>query len=289
MTPAREGSAVPSLLFIVGRPLGHSLSPAMHNGVIRRLGLPLRYVPVELSPGVLADFLRAVRGANVLGGNVTIPYKEEAARLADERSEAVAFCGAANVLVVRRGRLRAENSDGPGLLAALSAAGWGRRFRSAVLLGAGGAARGIGYALARSGTQKLSILNRNQDRARQVVRDLGRAFPRTALSAGPLDGDRIAREFKDVDLIVQCTSLGLREEWPDFPFKAIQKGSRFADIVYRRGGTALVRRLRRMGIPAMDGLPMLAHQAALGFAAWTGRRIPPDTFLAHARRALAAR
>ena len=105
----------------------------MHNGVIARLGLPLRYVPVDLPPGHLRGFLRIVRVANFLGGNVTIPYKEEAAALADTRSEAVEACGAANTLVVRKGKLHAENTDGAGFLDALEACGWGRRFRRAVL------------------------------------------------------------------------------------------------------------------------------------------------------------
>ena len=93
----------------------------MHNGVIARLGLPLHYVPLDLPPGHLRRFLRIVRAGNFLGGNVTIPYKEEAAALADTRSEAVEACGAANTLVVREGKLHAENTDGQGFLDALAA------------------------------------------------------------------------------------------------------------------------------------------------------------------------
>ncbi|HLO09846.1 MAG TPA: shikimate dehydrogenase, partial [Desulfobacteria bacterium] len=95
----------------------------MHNGVIARLGLPLHYVPVDLPPGHLRGFLRIVRVGNFLGGNVTIPYKEEAAALADTRSEAVEVCGAANTLVVQGGKLHAENTDGAGFLDALEAEG----------------------------------------------------------------------------------------------------------------------------------------------------------------------
>ena len=131
----------PSLLFVVGHPVSHSLSPAMHNGVIARLGLPLYYFPVDLPPGRLGPFLRVVREANFLGGNVTVPHKEDAAALADTRSRAVEACGAANTLVVRGGRLHAENTDGAGFLDALAGRGWGRRFPHVVLLGAGGAAR----------------------------------------------------------------------------------------------------------------------------------------------------
>ena len=260
----------------------------MHNGVIRRRGLPLRYVAVDLSPGRLPDFLRVVREANVLGGNVTIPFKEEAAALSDGRSEAVAFCGAANVLRVRDGRLHAENTDGPGFLDALEGAGWGRRFRRVVLLGAGGSARGIAYALGRSGAREMVILNRSRARAREIARALSPGFPRMTIEHGELIQSKMKEKFEGADLIVQCTSLGLHGEWTNFPAAAVEKSTRFADIVYRRGGTALVRMLRKRGVHAIDGLPMLAHQAARSFALWTGHSVPAEEFLSLARRAMTA-
>ena len=284
----RSGRDIPeSLIFLVGHPLSHSLSPAMHNGVIARRKLPLRYVAYDISPGALSDFFRSIRSGNFLGGNVTIPYKEEAAALADEVSEAVRVCGAANVICVRSGRLCADNTDGRGLLAALDGAGWGRRFARVVLLGAGGAARGIGYELARAGTREMVILNRTPARASAVAKLLGRRFPGLKVLSGELESGRMAREFSGTDLVVQCTSLGLTSEWKTFPVKALKKDTRFVDIVYQKGGTALVKALRRRGVPAMDGLPMLAHQAALSFAAWTGRKVPGEEFLAYARRELA--
>jgi shikimate dehydrogenase len=260
----------------------------MHNGVIRRRRLPLRYVAVDLAPGRLPDFLRVVREANVLGGNVTIPFKEEAAALADVRSEAVASCGAANVLRVRDGRLRAENTDGPGFLDALERAGWGRRFRRVVVLGAGGSARGIAHALGRSGTREMVILNRTPARAREMARAIAPPFPRMTTAHGDIIPSKMKEEFRGADLIVQCTSLGLHGEWADFPAEAVEKSTRFADIVYRRGGTALVRELKKRGVRAIDGLPMLAHQAARSFALWTGRAVPAEEFLSLARRALSA-
>ena len=278
-----------SLLFIVGNPLSHTLSPAMHNGVIARRKLPLRYVAVELSPAALPGFLRVVRSANFLGGNVTIPFKEEAAALADERSDAVRFCGAANLLRVRNGRILAGNTDGPGFLDALAEQGWGRRFRRVLLLGAGGSARGIAYSLARAGTREMAILNRNPLRADRVAETLSSVFPRMKLSTGGLSRRSILREFPETDLVVQATSLGMRREWSIFPVEGVKAGTKVADIVYRSGGTALVRALRRRRIPAVDGLPMLACQAARSFAAWTGKRIGAGEFLAFARAALSAK
>jgi shikimate dehydrogenase len=261
----------------------------MHNGVIARRGLPFRYVAFDLSPGRLADFFRVVRAGNFLGGNVTIPYKEEAASLADGASEAVRVCGAANVVRVRSGRLLADNMDGRGLLAALAGEGWGRRFPRVLLLGAGGAARGIGYEMARAGTRTLVILNRTPARARIVAESLSRRFPRMAVTAGKLEPGAIARECSGTDLVIQCTSLGLTGDWGSFPVEALKKGTRFVDIVYQKGGTSLVKALRGRGVPSMDGLPMLAWQAALSFSAWTGIDVAGEEFLSLARRELARR
>jgi len=258
----------------------------MHNGVIARLGLPLHYVPVDLPPGHLRGFLRIVRAGNFLGGNVTIPFKEEAARLADTRSEAVRVCGAANTLVVRGGRLHAENTDGEGFLDAVQAQGWGRRFRRAVLLGAGGAARGIAFSLAKAGAREIVVLNRHPPRARILCRRLSPVFPPVSFSPGDLRAETVREALRAADLVVQCTSLGLHGEWNDFPIKDVQKTSRFADIVYRAGETLLVRRLRARGIAAIGGLPMLACQAARSFALWTGKEIPGETFRKLASNAL---
>jgi shikimate dehydrogenase len=276
-----------SLLFIVGHPLSHTLSPAMHNGVISRLGLPLRYVGVELPPGYLRDFFRVVRAGNFLGGNVTIPFKEEAAALADERSEAVEACGAANVMIAKGGRLIADNTDGRGFLDALQAAGWGRRFRRVVVLGAGGSARGIVYELCRNGAREVAILNRTPARAAEIARTLSPRFPAAHIAAGKLEPVDMMKEFAGADLIVQCTSLGLAGEWKYFPVSSIEKTSFFADIVYRKGGTSLVRRLKKRGVPAIDGLGMLAHQAARSFFLWTGKRVPGGEFLSIAQKRIA--
>jgi shikimate dehydrogenase len=276
-----------SLLFIVGHPLSHSLSPAMHNGVIARLGLPLRYIGVDLRPGFLPDFFRVLRAGNFLGGNVTIPFKEEAAELADERSDAVSACGAANVIRVRQGRLLADNTDGRGFLDALQGAGWGRRFRRVVILGAGGSARGIVYELCRGGSREIAILNRHPSRAENIACALSPRFPAASFSAGDLKPARMAEEFRGADLIVQCTSLGLSGDWKNFPEAGIEKNSRFADIVYRKGGTPLVRRLRKRGVPAIDGLAMLAHQAARSFFLWTRRKVSAREFLSLAEKTVA--
>lgn len=260
----------------------------MHNAAIRRLGLPLRYIGFDIPPGLMADFLRVIRAGNFLGGNITIPHKEEAASLADERSDAVEACGAANVIRVKGGRLFADNTDGRGFLDATAGEGWGRRFGRVVILGAGGSAKGIAYELCRNGAREVSILNRHPSRGEEIAAALSRRFTGTAFSFGELKPAKMVKEFQGTDLIVQCTSLGLRSEWEQFPLEGVEKGCRFADIIYRRGGTTLVRRLKKRGISAIDGLAMLAHQAARSFFIWTGKRVPGKDFLAVARKTLEA-
>ncbi len=279
-------SYLESLLFVTGNPLSHSLSPAMHGSVIRRRSLPLRYVGIEISPDRFEDFLGVVRSANFLGGNVTIPFKGRAAEAADGRSEAVAVCGAANVLTVREGRLLADNTDGDGFLDAAAAAGWGRIFPRVVILGAGGAARGIAFALMLAGAREIVILNRDTGKSSRMAGDLGGRVRGVSIRTAPLDRASMLQSFPGAALIVQCTSLGLSAEWEDFPIKAVEKTTRFADIVYVPGGTPLVRALRRRGIDTMDGLPMLAFQAARSFALWTGIVVPGAEYLAAARRAV---
>lgn len=263
----------------------------MHNGVIEALRLQrLRFVPLELSDAAVAPFLRSLRGAgNILGANVTIPHKERAAAEADDRSEAVAFCGAANTLVVRDGRIRAENTDGAGFLDALAESGLGRRFRKVAMLGAGGAARGVAYALAGAGTRDMVILNRDPLRADAVAASLSPAFAGLSIRTGRLDRASMAKAFADADLIVQGTSLGLTEPWVDFPLESVSTGAVFADLVYGVGGRSLVRQLKKRGVAAIDGLPMLAAQAARSFSLWTGRRPKAGLFLSIALKSLSNR
>ena len=217
---------------------------------------------------------------------MTIPFKEEAARLSDARSDVVEACGAANTLIVRDGKLLAENTDGEGFMDALDMKGWGRRHSNVVLIGAGGAARGIAFALGKAGARRIVILNRSLRRADEVARILSSCFPSTRFSTGGIDPGSLEEAFGDADLIVQCTPLGQIEEWGGFPYKAVKKSTRFADLVYRTEGTSIVQMLRACGVSSMDGLPMLACQAARSFTLWTGKEISGEQFLTFADKSL---
>jgi shikimate dehydrogenase len=245
---------------VLGWPVGHSRSPAM----MRAAGLE-RYQRLPVAPAVFADTVRALAGAGFRGVNVTIPHKEAALAVATSASEAARAIGAANTLTFGDGgEIAAENTDAPGLIAALG----DRPLRSAVVLGAGGSARAVVWALARAGAE-VSIWNRTPRRAEGL-------------------GARVVRHPHPADVLVNCTSVGLdRSSSPfkDLPLDAdaLSEFTVVVDLVYKAGATMLIAEASKRGIDTVDGLEILVCQGALSFAVWTGRAAPLDAMRAAAR------
>jgi shikimate dehydrogenase len=246
---------------LLGWPVAHSRSPAMHQAAYAALGLEgWRYQRLPVPPELFAETVRALGPAGFAGANVTLPHKEAALAAADEATPAARAIGAANTLTFTGGAVRADNTDAPGLIAALPEPPRGRR---ALVLGAGGSARAAVHALREAGAD-VEVHNRTPERARALAEQLG---ARVAERPGP------------GDLLVNCTSVGL-----DDPAALPADPGGFGlvvDLVYRDGGTALVRRAAELGIPAVDGLEVLVRQGALSLERWTGRPAP----LAAMRRA----
>ena len=245
---------------VLGWPVGHSRSPAM----MRAAGLE-RYQRLPVAPAVFADTVRALHGAGFRGANVTIPHKEAALGLATTSSDAAREIGAANTLTFSDGgEIGADNTDAPGLLAALG----DRPLRSALVLGAGGSARAAVWALRRAGAE-LFVWNRTPARAEAL-------------------GARVVDRAVQADVLVNCTSVGLgRSSTPfkDLPLDVdgLAKYATVVDLVYRAGGTVLIREAGRQGIDTVDGLEVLVRQGALSFTLWTGRAAPIDAMRAAAR------
>jgi shikimate dehydrogenase len=249
-------------LGVLGWPVAHSRSPAMQNAALRAVGLDdWRYQHLPLPPELFAETVRALHGAGFVGANVTIPHKEAALALADRATPAARAIGAANMLYLSEGAIAVDNTDAPGLIAALGE----RRPQTALLLGAGGTARAAAYALSRAGTA-VKLWNRTAERGRVLAADLD-----VEVVAGPVAAD----------VLVNCTSVGLADPlttFKDLPLKADSLG-RYAcvvDFVYRAGGTALVQEAQRRGSQTIDGLEILVAQGALSFEGWTGRAAPLD-------------
>jgi shikimate dehydrogenase len=245
---------------VLGWPVGHSRSPAM----MRAAGLE-RYQRLPVAPGVFDDTVRALPGAGFRGANVTIPHKAAALALATSASDTARAIGAANTLRFGEGgEIVAENTDAPGLLAALG----DRPLRSALVLGAGGSARAVVWALRQAGAD-VAIWNRTPKRAEG------------------LDA-RVVREPVGADVLVNCTSVGLgRSSSPfkDLPLHAdgLKEYATVVDLVYRPGGTTLVAEAHRRGIDTVDGLEILVRQGALSFTFWTARAAPLDSMRTAAR------
>ena len=244
---------------VLGWPVAHSRSPAM----MRAAGLE-RYQRLPVAPAVFADTVRALGAAGFRGANVTIPHKEAALALATSASDAAREIGAANTLTFGEdGSIAADNTDAPGLLAAL-----GRAPASALVLGAGGSARAAVWALRRAGAD-VSIWNRTPRRAEGL-------------------GARVVAAPVAAEVLVNCTSVGLDHSsnpFQDFALEAdgLVEYATVVDLVYRAGGTALIRAADERGIATVDGFEILVRQGALSFTLWTGLAASHDAMRAAAR------
>ncbi|HUA72029.1 MAG TPA: shikimate dehydrogenase [Solirubrobacteraceae bacterium] len=261
-------------LGVVGWPVAHSLSPAMQNAGLEAVGLAdWRYQRLPIPPELFDETVAALPEASFRGVNVTIPHKHAALALATDPSPRALAIGAANTLIFEGdGRIRADNTDAPGLIAALpfSAAG-----RTALVLGAGGSARAAVWALIDAGAREVRVWNRTPARARELCAELG---------GKPVVGAEAA------DLLVNCTSVGLvpsQEPFKPLPVDAddVTSYECVVDLVYRDTETPLVQAARARRVPVVGGRELLVRQGVLSFEMFTGRAAPIEVM----RRAAGAR
>jgi shikimate dehydrogenase len=265
-----------SQVWLIGHPVAHSLSPAMHNAAFEKLGLPHRYIARDVSDAQLGATLDRMRRADVLGANVTIPHKEAALRLIDEASDEARRIGAVNTIVRRGGRLFGDNTDRIGFHRGLESAGILEISNVDVLvLGAGGAARACVLDLL--GGNDVLVAGRNLERAERLVAAMPTDKSGTARA---VTWDQ-ARQMTWVDALVNATPLGLHGEdaLEGFAFEPLP--GMIADLVPIAEETPLVRRAREaQHVRVMDGLLMLLHQAARSFELWTGVPAPLEVMRA---------
>jgi shikimate dehydrogenase len=263
-------------LGVLGWPVAHSRSPRMHNAALAERGLKdWHYQRLPAPPEVFEETVRALPASGFVGANVTIPHKEAALALADVSTAAARTIGAANTLTfeAESGAIHAANTDAPGFVAALAGVDVDPAGKTALVLGAGGSARGIVYALREAGAARVSVWNRTPERAAALAADL--------------DVEPAYRPL-EADLLVNCTSVGLADgEFKELPVDADALGTyaTVADLVYRDGGTGLIAEARRRGCTVVDGLEVLVRQGALSFEAWTGLQAPVDAMRDAARGA----
>jgi shikimate dehydrogenase len=253
--------------FVVGHPIAHSRSPLIHGHWLETLGLEGSYERIDVHPDEIGTFLRSLPGSGFAGGNVTIPHKQAALDAAERHDEAAELIGAANTLWLEDGQLCAGNTDAHGFAANLDdqAPQWRAR-RTALVLGAGGAARAILFALLQAGFGDVRIVNRTLSRAQHLADRFG-----DGVSAHVWDAmDELAG---DAGLVVNTTSLGMGGEGSSpLDVSKLPDDAVVSDIVYVPLETPLLAAARSRGLAVSDGLGMLLHQAAPGFERWFGVR-----------------
>ncbi|MHB8858430.1 MAG: shikimate dehydrogenase [Thermoleophilia bacterium] len=267
------------LIGILGFPVTHSLSPRMQNSAFDALGLDIRYVPLEVKPEDLPDAVRGLRAMGFLGANVTIPHKVRAAELVDRLEGEAVITGAINTIVLQDGHLIGHNTDGIGFIKSLEeVTNKELRKSSALLIGAGGAARSIAVALAEMGIKQLAIINRSRDHAEELAGLLQRNFPSLPLELRSLED---ANEDLVISsrIVINATSIGLKGDlkMPSLAVDKLTKDHVVCDIVYTQSQeTPLLLAARGKGASTMGGLGMLLHQGAAAIHLWTGVDPPID-------------
>lgn len=272
--------ATTRLAGVMGWPVSHSLSPALHNRWLKRYGIDGAYVPLPVSPEHFPQALRLLAQMGFRGVNVTVPHKEAALHAVDRIDDQARRIGAVNTVVMGEdGSLIGRNTDGEGFLAALRARVPGAVPEGVcVLIGAGGAARAIAVALLDSGVEALLIVNRGAERATALAMALRASFPEARIQT--VNWVHRAETLAEASLVVNTTSLGMVGMPPlDLSLDALGKSAIVYDIVYNPLKTPLLARAEAEGHRIVGGLGMLLHQAVPGFEAWFGVRPEVDEAL----------
>lgn len=275
---------------VIGWPLGHTLSPVMHQAALDELGLDATYTALPTPPGTENDRFNDVRTGTLAGLNVTIPHKLAAFRAVDRRSPAAERTGAVNTVIRDGPRLLGDNTDPYGFIQALRQfGGFDPAGASVVVVGAGGAARAAVLALSDSGASRILVANRTEARAHELANDL-QASDGVPIHSCALTDTRLPQSLSAAQLLVNTTSVGMSggpaPAASPVPADSLHPNLFVYDIVYRPAVTPLLAAAQRCGAPTLGGLEMLVMQGAASLQQWTGRPAPARTMLTAARTAL---
>ncbi len=262
---------------LIGYPLKHSLSPNMHNSAFRKLGLDLVYLAFEIEDGGLEDGLNAMRIFNVKGFNVTMPHKQKVIQLLDDISDDAKIIESINTVKNENGELIGYNTDGRGLAKALDEAGIDYKGKKIVILGAGGAARAVAIQLAFDRAAEIVMANRTPSKAEEIMNTINEKIPTSKGKAIGMDEEVIKEELKDASILINCTSIGMKNTIDQSPINNIDtfhKDLFVVDIIYDPLKTKLMSIAEEAGCKTMNGIDMLIYQGALAFNIWTGEDMP---------------
>jgi len=285
---------------LIGYPLRHSVSPYFQQAALDYYGLDIRYEAWETSPAELPDIVRNLRKPQNIGANVTVPYKETVLPLLDGIDDLASSIGAVNTIVKKDDRLLGSNTDAYGFIEALDKEGhFDPEGKQVIMLGAGGVARAVTFVLVQRKVASLGIsdgiFERASTLAENLVRYIKEASPSSkdweaSISAFQWQNLGSAGTFVDCDLIVHCTTIGMKDSPQEgqspLSLEVIPKNVLVYDVVYNPWLTPLLRLAQKAGANILGGLPMLVYQGAASFKLWTGKEAPVDIMLKRAKEML---
>jgi shikimate dehydrogenase len=270
----KEINGKTKIIGIIGKNIENSLSPLIHNQIILKHSLNFCYLPFQVEDTNLAIAIQGIKALNIRGVNITFPYKVKVIKFLDEVEESARRIGAVNTIVNNKGILTGYNTDVIGFEKSLKEDGKvAIKGEKAVILGAGGAARGVVYALLEEGIEEISIFNRTLERAEKIKQNLSSFFPKSRISVFPLEEEDMKDKIEKAHLLVNTTSLGITSQSDNtlLPDKKLFHPNLLVyDLIYRPAKTLFLRQAERSGAKIMNGLPMLVYQGIESFYLWTG-------------------
>lgn len=262
------------IIGVIGKNIKNSLSPLFHNQIILRYSLNFCYLPFQVAETDLGKAIQGIKALNIRGVNITFPYKEKAIEFLDKVEKSARRIGAVNTIVNNKGFLTGYNTDVIGFKKSLQEDGkFVIKEKKAVILGAGGAARAVVYALLEEKIEEICIFNRTLEKAKKIKQNLSSFFPKSRISVFPLEGEDLKDKIEKAHLLVNATSLGMPPRVDITPLpdeKLFHPNLLVYDLIYHPARTLFLRQAERAGAKIINGLPMLVYQGIESFYLWTG-------------------
>ena len=270
----KEINGKTKIIGIIGENIENSFSPLFHNQIILKHSLNFCYLPFQVAETDLGEAIQGIRALNIRGVNITFPYKEKVIEFSDELEESARRIGAVNTIVNNKGILTGYNTDVIGFKKSLQDNGkFVIKEKNAVILGAGGAARGVIYTLLEEGIEEISIFNRTLGKAKKIKQDFSPFFPQSSINIFSFEQDSIKDKIREANLLVNATSIGMASQIDNTPLpdeKLFHHNLLVYDLIYHPVKTLFLKQAERAGTKIINGLPMLVYQGIESFYLWTG-------------------
>ncbi len=270
----KEINGKTKIIGIIGKNIKNSLSPLFHNQIILKYSLNFCYLPFQVAETDLGKAIQGIKALNIRGVNITFPHKEKAIEFLDKVEKSARRIGAVNTIVNNKGFFTGYNTDVIGFKKSLQEDGkFVIKEKKAVILGAGGAARAVVYALLEEAIEEICIFNRTLEKAKKIKQNLSPFFPKSRISVFSLEGEDLKDKIEKAHLLVNATSLGMPPRVDNTPLpdeKLFHPNLLVYDLIYHPARTLFLRQAERAGAKIINGLPMLVYQGIESFYLWTG-------------------